>query len=157
MTTDVQLRAVQTGDLPVLFTHQLDPEATRMAGFPSRSRDAFMAHWTKLLTEPQGAITRTIVFQGQVAGHMGCWEQGGERHVGYWIGRELWGRGIASAALALLLQEVSVRPLRANVVKHNLASIRVLQKCGFTISGEEKFAGTDGAQLEELTLILPAL
>jgi len=50
MTNDVLLRDVQDSDLPVFFEQQLDPQATRMAAFPSRSRDAFMAHWKKSLT-----------------------------------------------------------------------------------------------------------
>ena len=99
-------------------------------------------------------IVKAILFEGQVAGNVGCWEQEGERLVSYWLGREFWGRGIASAALSLLLREVNVRPLQAHVVKHNLASIRILQKCGFTISGAEKFPAADGAEVEEIILSL---
>lgn len=155
MTNDVVLRDVQDGDLPVFFEHQLDPQATRMAAFPSRSRDAFMAHWKKNLAA-EAAVHKTIVFQGKVAGNVVCWEQQGEHKVGYWLGREYWGQGIASAALALFLGEVKVRPLYAHVVKHNAASIRVLQKCGFTISGEDKFPGTGGEEGEEWILTLGA-
>jgi RimJ/RimL family protein N-acetyltransferase len=42
------------------------------------------------------------------------------------------------------------------VAKHNAASIRVLQKCGFTISGEEPYHDADGSQGAELTLTLGA-
>jgi RimJ/RimL family protein N-acetyltransferase len=154
MTNDVRLRAVEDGDLPIFFEQQLDPQATRMAAFPSRPRDAFMAHWAKIRTESNGAIIRTIVFQGQVAGNIGSWEQADERNVGYWLGREYWGKGIASAALILFLGEVKMRPLHAHVVKHNVASIRVLQKCGFVISGEDKFPDADGAEGEEYILSL---
>jgi RimJ/RimL family protein N-acetyltransferase len=154
MTNAVQLRTVEDGDLPVFFAHQLDPEALRMAAFPSRDRDAFMTHWAKIRANPQETITRTILCDGQVAGNVGSWVQGGERHVSYWIGREFWGRGIASAALALLLAEVKARPLHAHVIKHNAASIRVLQKCGFVITGSEKFPDASGAEIEEIILIL---
>ncbi len=155
MTHDVRLRAVEDGDLPVFFTQQLDPEATRMAAFPSRERDAFMAHWAKIRAKPQENITRTIVCQGQVAGNIGCWGPAEERQVSYWIGREHWGKGIASAALALLLEEVKTRPLHAHVVKHNVASIRVLQKCGFVITGSEKFPDNAGGEIEEIILTQP--
>ena len=47
------------------------------------------------------------------------------------IGREYWGRGVATQALALLVDEVSIRPLYAHVAVHNVGSIRVLEKCGF--------------------------
>ena len=155
MTKDVRLRAVEEGDLADFFAHQLDPAATRMAAFPSRDRDAFMAHWAKIRATPQETITRTILCQGRVAGNIGSWVQAGHREVGYWIGREFWGRGIASAALGLLLAEVKFRPLQAHVVSHNAASIRVLQKCGFLITGREKFPAATGAEIEEIVLTLP--
>ena len=45
-------------------------------------------------------------------------------------------------------------PLYARVAKHNIASIRVLRKCGFTISGEDGFLKTDGEGDEEFILVL---
>lgn len=154
MTNEVRLRPVEEGDLPVFFADQLDPEAARLAAFSSRDHDAFMAHWAKIRATPLETLTRTIVCEGRVAGHLGSWVQDGQREVGYWLGREFWGRGIASAALGLLLDEVKVRPLHAHVAKHNAASIRVLQKCGFVIIGSEKFRDATGAEIEELVLTL---
>ena len=61
----------------------------------------------------------------------------GEREVGYWIGKEYWGRGIATRALSESLDYLQTRPLYARVARHNVASIRVLHKCGFRISSEE--------------------
>jgi len=153
MSTVISLRAVEPADLPVLFEHQLDPEATRMAAFPSRQRDAFMAHWNKILADPACAA-RTIVYGDQVAGYIGAWTdaESRERLVGYWIGREYWGRGIASAALVQFLDYESSRPLTARVAKHNLASLRVLQKCGFAAVGEDGFTGHDSQPVEEIVL-----
>src|SRR5690349_8508570 len=102
-----------------------------MAAFASRNREAFMAHWAKIMANP-ACLLRTILSDGSVAGNIGAWSDGPERLVGYWIGREFWGRGIASAALRQFLHHESTRPLSAHVVKHNVASIRVLQKAGFT-------------------------
>lgn len=49
----------------------------------------------------------------------------------------------------------NVRPLYARVVKDNLASQRVLQKCGFTICGENKgFANARGKEVEEFIMRL---
>jgi len=154
MTTEVRLRAVEDGDLPVFFSQQLDPEATRLAAFPARDHEAFMAHWAKIRATPQETITRTILCQGQVVGNVGSWVQAGKREVCFWLGHEFWGRGIASAALGLLLAEVKARPLHAHVVKHNVASIRVLQKCGFVITGREIFPPSTGAGIEEIILTL---
>jgi RimJ/RimL family protein N-acetyltransferase len=144
------LREVVEADLTVFYEHQRDPEATAMAAFPPRDRDAFMAHWAKTLAN-DSVLTRTVVSDGEVAGNIGCWEADGRMLVGYWIGREFWGRGLATRALAELLGMVNARPLHAYVAKGNVASIRVLEKCGFVEIGEQ--TGDDG--IEELILELP--
>jgi RimJ/RimL family protein N-acetyltransferase len=135
----VRLRAVADDDLPILFDHQRDPDAVRMAAFPTRDWDAFTAHWAKIRSDPEKVI-RTVLVDGRVAGNIGCWEQDGKRLVGYWIGKEYWGRGVATAALAAFLGVVTTRPLFAYVAKHNVGSIRVLENCGFTVGREETAA-----------------
>ena len=141
----VILREVIDSDLPIFYEHQRDPEAVRMAAFPSRDRDAFMTHWAKIRREPSNII-RTIVCDSQVAGNAGSWMGDGRRFVSYWVGREFWGRGIATAALAALVAEIKERPLHAFVAKHNVGSIRVLEKCGFVQSPEHDptIASEDG-------------
>ena len=141
----VTLRKVEEQDLPVFFEHQRDPESVRMAAFPSREREAFFAHWKKILAD-DGGVMRTVLLDGQVAGNMVSWEHEGIREIGYWIGREFWGRGVASRALAEFLKVVDTRPLVAHVVRHNLGSIRVLEKCGFVEieAGEAAGSGPDG-------------
>jgi len=129
-------------DLPTLFEHQRDPEANRMADFPARDRDAFMAHWRRILRDPT-VVARTIAVDGQVAGNVVSFEWSGKREVGYWIGRDHWGRGVASAALAQFLLEDRSRPLHAGVAPHNAASIRVLEKCGFTRVDQADEPGED--------------
>jgi len=124
------LRDVAEADLDIFFEQQRDPEATAMALFPARDREAFDAHWGRLLAD-DSLVTRTIVDEGAVAGNMGCWEQDGRWLVGYWLGRQFWGRGLATAALAELVEELDQRPLYAWVATSNVGSIRVLEKCGF--------------------------
>lgn len=130
------LRDVFESDLPFFYEQQLDPEATAMADFPSRDRESFMAHWAKIMLD-KSVILKTILIDGEVAGNIVSWEQDGEQEVGYWIGREFWGRGIATRALAEFLDQVMIRPMVAHVAKHNVASRRVLEKCGFKLTGEE--------------------
>jgi RimJ/RimL family protein N-acetyltransferase len=148
MTGEVSLRDVEESDLPTFFEQQLDPEATRMADFRARDREAFMAHWAKCIGD-ETAILRTIVFDGRIAGNIVCWEHSGERRVGYWIGREYWGRTIATAALSQFLDHVTARPLLARVAKHNIGSVRVLQKCGFVFSRADRFPVAGGDYGEE--------
>jgi len=154
MTSSVLLRDVIEDDLPIFFEHQLDPDANTMAAFLARDRDAFMTHWNKILSDD--TITKkTILFDGHVAGNIVSFEQSGEPQVGYWIGREYWGKGVATRALSEFLGNVKVRPLYAHVAKHNIASFRVLEKCGFTITGEDKgFANARGLEVEEFILKL---
>jgi RimJ/RimL family protein N-acetyltransferase len=158
MTSDVRLREVTQDDLPILFEQQRDPEAAAMAAFVGRDpadRAAFMAHWTRILGDETN-ITRTILYDGQVAGNIAKFEFDGKPEVGYWIGRPYWGRGIATAALIAFLAQVTTRPLYAGVAKDNLASRRVLEKCGFAICGEGKgYSNVRGMEVEEYLFVLP--
>jgi RimJ/RimL family protein N-acetyltransferase len=135
--TKVLLRLPLETDLPILFEQQLDPQATAMAAFPSRDRGPFMLHWEKIMKD-KGVTIRVIVFKGKIAGHLVCWKQNYEQEVGYWLGREFWGKGIASAALAEFLKVVTIRPLYSHVIEHNIGSRRVLEKCGFVLHDQKK-------------------
>jgi RimJ/RimL family protein N-acetyltransferase len=138
---------VAESDLPLFYAHQLDPEATRMAAFTARDHAAFMAHWRKIMADER-TIVKTILVEGEVAGNIVSWEEDGVREVGYWIDKAHWGKGIATRALTLYLELVSHRPLHAHVATHNVGSIRVLEKCGFRMSGRQ----TDDAEAVDLTL-----
>ena len=150
------LRDVVEADIPILFEHQRDPEAARMAAFPPRDREAFTAHWQKILANDE-LTKKTILFDGQVAGNVVMFDRDDKRLVGYWIGREFWGQGLATRALAELLTEVKERPLHAYVATSNLGSVRVLEKCGFTLEGREtEFDDRLGEEIEEALYVLKA-
>jgi RimJ/RimL family protein N-acetyltransferase len=136
MRTGVMLREVADGDLPLFFSHQNDPDASRMAAFPTRDREPFMAHWARIRRD-ETVVTRTILLDGVVVGYVGSFTRSGERLLAYWIGREWWGRGIATRALTSFLDHDGTRPLRGRVVRHNVASIHVLEKCGFVLCGSQ--------------------
>jgi len=152
---EVRLRPVAEEDIPAFFEHQTDPEANRMAAFTvpdPTDREAFARRWRRILSDP-GITTRTIVADGRVVGHVASFERDGSLEVTYWIDREHWGRGIATAALAEFLRIVETRPIHARAAKDNLASIRVLEKCGFVVTGEERaFAEARGEEVEELLM-----
>ncbi|MGB0388444.1 MAG: GNAT family N-acetyltransferase [Ardenticatenaceae bacterium] len=157
LSSGVVLREVRKGDLPIFFEQQLDPEANYMAAFTAKEptdQEAFMTHWRKILADERITI-RTIAYHDHIAGHILSHDWFGEPEVSYWIGKESWGKGIATAALTAFLSVVTTRPLYGRAVKDNIASIRVLQKCGFTISGYDKgFANARGAEVEEVILKL---
>ena len=154
MTNIITLRKVTQDDLPIFFEHQRDEEAAKMAAFPSRNWDAFMAHWAKIMANVN-VTNQTILVNEQVAGNIASFEMDGEREIGYWIGREFWGKGIASESLKQFLGQEMRRPLFAHVAKHNIASRRVLEKCGFEVIREDKWLpNADGEEVEEFILIL---
>jgi RimJ/RimL family protein N-acetyltransferase len=153
----VLLRDVIEDDLPIFFEHQLDPEARYMVAFTSRGatdRNTFMMHWLGILAD-DSITKRTIVVDGRVAGNIVSFEWDGKPEVGYWIGKEYWGKGLATRALAEFLTIVKTRPLYAHAARDNIGSIRVLEKCGFRITGYDKsFANARGAMIEEAILEL---
>jgi RimJ/RimL family protein N-acetyltransferase len=154
MKPKVHLRNVEPNDLPLFFEHQRDPIAVAMVAFQSRDRAAFDQHWAKLLAD-DSCLKKTIVVvsaEEQVAGNIGSWTAEGKREVGYWIDRAFWGRGVATKALSAFLGLEQTRPLHAGVAKHNVASIRVLQKCGFKISSVEDASNDADASHVLLTL-----
>ena len=127
------MRPVAPEDLELFYKHQLEPEGIELAAFEPRDHDAFFEHWNRILQDETGVI-RTIVAGGEVAGNIVSWLQDGHREIGYWIGKAHWGRGIATRAVELFVNEVTNRPLYAWVAAHNGGSIRVLEKCGFVES-----------------------
>jgi RimJ/RimL family protein N-acetyltransferase len=157
MTLDVVLREVAEEDLPTFFEQQLDPDATYMAAFTAKDpadHEAFTAHWARIRADQTNTI-RTIVVKGQVAGHIASYIHSGTPEVTYWLGREYWGRGVATRSLSLFLDHVTARPLYARAAKDNVGSLRVLKKCGFTITGEDRgFANARGEEIEEWLLEL---
>jgi len=158
MTNELYLRDVVNDDLSIFFENQLDHEANYMAAFTAKdptNQEAFTAHWHKILANETNII-RTIVFNEQVAGSVSSYEDEGRPEVTYWLGKEYWGKGIATRALKeFLASHNTIRPIYARVAKDNPGSRRVLEKCGFTVVGESKgFANARGQEIEELLLEL---
>jgi RimJ/RimL family protein N-acetyltransferase len=160
MSIDLLLRDVVEADLPIFFEHQLNPDANYMAAFTAKdptNREAFADHWDRILADAT-ILIKTIVFDGQVAGYVLSYEESGKPEVSYWIGKAYWGQGIATQALRdFLAQANQTRPIYARVAKDNVGSLRVLEKCGFTIVGQTRgFANARGEEIEELVLELRA-
>jgi len=140
------LRDVTEADLPILFEYQREPAANRMAAFPPRALGAFMDHWRTNILGSAATTKKAILVGGEVAGNIVSWDAEEKRLVGYWIGQRYWGKGVASAALPefVALHETA-RPLHAYVAVTNVASARVLEKCGFQPTGAAR-VGPDGVE-----------
>jgi RimJ/RimL family protein N-acetyltransferase len=148
----VQLRKVLASDLATFFRNQQDPLASELAAFPARSWDAFLLHREQQLLGNTTTLESTVLApDGAVAGHVLSWQQDGGRFLGYWLGREHWGKGIATAALRLFLSVDRHRPLFAHVSMRNPASQRVLEKCGLRrVGGPERAPDDLGEYLYRL-------
>uniref|UniRef100_A0AAU2K3Q9 GNAT family N-acetyltransferase n=1 Tax=Streptomyces sp. NBC_00049 TaxID=2903617 RepID=A0AAU2K3Q9_9ACTN len=153
----ISLREVHDSDLPFFWEHLSDPAAQHVAAVTRPyhyDREACDAHWVRMLANP-AILMRTVLADDEVVGHAAVYGPADEREVTYWIGRAHWGRGIATAALAALVELAGTRPLHAHAAADNTGSIRVLEKCGFVITGHGTgFAQARGGEIDEVLLTL---
>jgi RimJ/RimL family protein N-acetyltransferase len=154
---NVSLRPLEDRDLDTIFRQVTDPESIRMAAFTAEDqtdRRAFLDKMSRLRADTSVSF-RVIDVDGSVAGTIGSFRVDNQLEVTYWVDRTQWGRGIASAALQILLAETDERPLRARAASDNAGSLRVLEKAGFRRVGVDRgFAPGRGEEIEETILRL---
>ena len=154
---NVSLRPLQDGDLDAIYEQGTDPESIRMAAFTAEDptdRGAFLARMSRLRADPT-VSNRVIEVDGAIAGTIASFRIDDQLEVTYWVDRTLWGKGIASAALQLLLAETAERPVYARAASDNVGSLRVLEKAGFHRVGVDRgFAAGRGEEIEETILRL---
>jgi RimJ/RimL family protein N-acetyltransferase len=138
---NIELRNIIESDLQIFFEQQKEKESIWMAAFISRdpeNREEFNKHWDKIRNN-DSILIKTILYNDNVAGNIVSFMMDEHREVGYWIGKEYWGNGIATDALKIFVNEIRIRPLFAHVAFDNIGSIKVLEKCGFERIGEDKY------------------
>ena len=155
----VVLREVHPNDLPVLFAFESVPAWCTMAMVKPRTNTKFESVWAKIFEDWDNGLTnvfqKTIVVDNEVCGTIGCRLLGDRHEIGYGLGQAFWGRGIASRALGLLLDQVPMRPLYATAASTNAASIRVLEKHGFVIESRRTSPETErNLPCEEVVMVL---
>ncbi|MGZ4419075.1 MAG: GNAT family N-acetyltransferase [Gaiellaceae bacterium] len=154
---NVSLRQVEDGDLDAIFQQVTDPESVRMAAFTAEDqtdRRAFLDRMSRLRADTS-VSHRVIDVDGAIVGTIASFRIDNQREVTYWVDRTQWGRGIASAALRILLAETAERPLYARAASDNVGSLRVLEKAGFRRVGVNRdFAPGRGEEIEERILRL---
>ena len=118
--------------------------------YPYTKQDA--EWWIKTGSKANNALTKAIEYQGELVGTVGITPQTGWKEhsaeIGYWVGEEYWGKGIATEALRamsdLAFSTMKYKKLFAPVLGPNKASMRVLEKCGYSLEGvlkQEVFKG----------------
>ena len=102
---NVSLRPLEDRDLDAIYQHVTDPESIRMAAFTAEDqtdRRAFLNRMSRLRADTS-VSHRVIDVDGAVAGTIGSFRIDDQPEVTYWVDRTHWGKGIASAALQILL------------------------------------------------------
>jgi RimJ/RimL family protein N-acetyltransferase len=136
----IQLRDLTEADLEALYQFQDDPVANQMADFPARDRDSFFEHWRTNVLGREDVFAQGIIADDVLVGSVLLWSMNAasahpDWFLGYWLGREFWGKGIASQAVSIFVKSHSKRPIIAEVASENKGSIRILEKLGFEHCG----------------------
>lgn len=159
MTGTIALRPMEDSDLDGLFDQMRDPESVRMAAFTPDDpddRDAFDAKLARIRAAPDTTLL-AITRDGELVGSIGSFVVDGDTEITYWIDRSAWGQGVASRAVAMLLETVPIRPLHARAASDNHGSLKVLRRAGFSVVGTEvAYANARRTEIEETILRLDA-
>ncbi len=124
-----------------------DPKMLRYIGRTEPWSDQRIQTWVKLQIDRQRneRMCRWKLVDkesGRVIGFCGLAFYGttGQVEIGYWVARDLWGRGLATeAARAVLrygLDTLKLERIISVAVPENRASIRVMKKIGLTFAEE---------------------
>ncbi|MET0027796.1 MAG: GNAT family N-acetyltransferase [Candidatus Thiodiazotropha sp.] len=133
---DIEERDIET--IPLLLNNEnVARYLTGRIPFPYTLDDA---KWWVSTGHKEG-INKAIDIEGSFAGMIGVsqgnfeYQKSGE--IGYWIGEKYWGIGIGTQALTamtnMIFESTDIVRLYAPVFSPNVASMRVLEKCGFSI------------------------
>ncbi|MXU66240.1 GNAT family N-acetyltransferase [Oceanomicrobium pacificus] len=145
---DVALRPIRGADFEPMHAMASEDRVARMtATWPVPADPAFTLMRMNT-AEAQAGLVRVITWQGAFAGTIGLVGS----HLGYMLTPALWGRGIATRAVRAMVDDrfrhSSMQRVEASVWTDNPASARVLEKAGFTQSGES--SGFCAARDEEV-------
>ncbi|MEZ0607699.1 GNAT family N-acetyltransferase [Fibrella sp. WM1] len=148
----ITLTETDKEDLNVFFTFQLDEEANHLAAFTAKDptdKAAYIEKYTKHLADPT-IHSRTIRVNDVIVGSIAKFVIDGDAELTYWIDKQYWGQGVATAALSKFLAIEPSRPIQARTAFDNYGSQRVLEKCGFIKIGTDRgFANARQAEIEE--------
>ena len=142
---EFSLQEWREGFAPSLAESADDIRIARMLrdGFPHpytlRDAEAFIAYTRSAVRE----LHRAVVVEGRAVGALSLTKRrgayNGSAELGYWLAPDYWGHGIMTEAVRLLIGEAflwhDTARVYAELFTDNLASRRVLEKCGFRMEG----------------------
>ena len=135
----MQLREFVAEDETLLLRYLNDPQTVQYLSerIPQPYTVDDARWWIEVGSREQ--IARAIEVNGQLVGSIGTirgeLEERYSAEIGYVIGREHWGKGYASQAVQMmtdyLFEQTDLVRLAATVFAPNVASVKVLEKCGY--------------------------
>lgn len=147
---DYCLRSYRDDDVEALSRHASNPNVTRFLRdhFPQPYTRSDAEAWIRHVRERDPETIFAIATAGELIGNVGLYPQDDvyrlSAELGYWLGEDHWGRGIASGAVKAICEVAFSRSdmvrIYASVFENNVASCRVLEKCGFTLEGVHRKA-----------------
>lgn len=139
------IRGWKKGDEVSLQKHADNPKvsACLMDRFPSPYTIDEAELWVNSLLDQDPLVNFAIAVNDQVMGGIGLEPRQDVYRktaiLGYWLSEELWGRGIMPEAVKLITNyaftELDFIRIQASVYSKNPASMRVLEKAGYTKEG----------------------
>jgi RimJ/RimL family protein N-acetyltransferase len=143
----LQLRAPIRGDVPELVRLADNPRiAAVLSRLPSPYTRADGIAFVEIFAQREDERPYAITLEDRLIGIVGfTYRDGAPPELGYWLGEPYWGTGYMSEAVRALMDVAYGTHLypriQARALKANLASLNVLRKAGFAVTGE----GTDAA------------
>lgn len=137
------VRLMQLTDAPSLARHGNNPNVSDNNNLPSpMTLDAAEA-WIQARLDQSSRLLCAIEAQGEAIGAIALiFQPEQKRHsaeIGFWLGEKYWNRGIATEAVQAFTEygftEHGLSRIYAHVFAWNLASMRVLEKCGYQQEG----------------------
>ncbi len=162
-----QIRSYRSSDLAALVRHADNPrvEENLRDRFPHPYTAADAREWLSVAMQQDPEANFAIAVGGELVGTIGLqvgsdvYRQSAE--IGYWLGEDYWGRGIATGAVRAMTKwgfdNLGLLRIYALVFATNPASVRVLEKAGYTLEGRMRNAVVKrGRVMDQLLLAIVA-
>ena len=107
--------------------------------FPYPYTEMAAKQWIGIVENENPATNFAIEYKGLAIGGIGIIKQTDifrkSAEIGYWLGEKYWNKGIATISLKAMIEysfkTFDINRLFAHIFESNVASIRVMSKCGF--------------------------
>lgn len=148
--SEVVIRDLEAADIPLLARYANNEKVSMNLrdAFPNPYTEEDARKFLNMVEQQEPRTIFAIEFQGQYAGNIsvtpGTDVYRKSAEIGYFIGEPFWNKGIMTRAVRLITQygfeHFDIVRIHTGVFAYNLASQRVLEKCGFVKEGVFKNA-----------------